>query len=248
VLCVRSLEVSCPEWSYNETLGNGPSNWGNLCPEYANCSLSQVQSPINLKHNREICGHVHDLEFNYSNIYDFSFVNRDFTVEAIHFDSTHAIFFHSNHYILQRIHFHAPAEHLIDGVQYPLEAHYVHSNENGALAVLTFLFNSCPHAVAESVLSTLVDYLPRISNPGSSTTVPMLDLSHLAVDDSGFYHYVGSTTTPPCVQNVDFIISKKAILIEPDIIEVFENVLDNARPLQQLNGRVVELYLGHDDG
>jgi carbonic anhydrase len=41
---------------------------------------------------------------------------------------------------LKQFHFHAPSEHLIQGTSYPMEAHFVHADKDGNLAVIAVMF------------------------------------------------------------------------------------------------------------
>ena len=41
---------------------------------------------------------------------------------------------------LKQFHFHSPSENKIDGKQYPLEAHLVHADKDGNLAVVAVMF------------------------------------------------------------------------------------------------------------
>ena len=44
-LAARAEEEE-PHWSYNETTPDGPSHWGHLAEEYAECDEGLKQSPI----------------------------------------------------------------------------------------------------------------------------------------------------------------------------------------------------------
>jgi hypothetical protein len=43
-------------------------------------------------------------------------------------------------YFLKQFHFHVPGEHKVNGIEYAAEAHFVHMNENGEIAVVGLLF------------------------------------------------------------------------------------------------------------
>jgi carbonic anhydrase len=41
---------------------------------------------------------------------------------------------------LLQFHFHTPSEHLLDGKPFPMEAHFVHVDSDGRLAVIGVMF------------------------------------------------------------------------------------------------------------
>ncbi|MBT1569831.1 carbonic anhydrase family protein, partial [Klebsiella pneumoniae] len=53
---------------------------------------------------------------------------------------------------LQQFHFHTPSENQIKGRQYPLEAHFVHANADGELAVISVMFDAGDQNAALSKL------------------------------------------------------------------------------------------------
>jgi carbonic anhydrase len=237
--------AQCPAWSFDDTLPNGPSNWGTLCPEYANCMLGQAQSPIDIVANLEISGKTNTITHKYSPMHNFTFIFEDYQYEA-RVPTTNNVFtfFGSVPYTLQDIHFHAPAEHLINGVQYPLEVHYVHMDASGNYAVVAFMYDSSSATpVSDVFLSTLLKYIPNIEEPNIPFQVPdTLDIQSQVNTASGFYHYEGSTTIPPCVPNVKWFVSTTPVQVDPIVLEEFTAGLNNARPVQLLNNRTVTSY------
>jgi len=49
---------------------------------------------------------------------------------------------------LVQYHFHAPSEHTVNGLQFPMEMHLVHTNAEGQLAVIGVLIIEGPHNAA----------------------------------------------------------------------------------------------------
>jgi len=55
-----------------------------------------------------------------------------------------------------------------------------------------------------------------------------------------FYTFPGSLTTPPCSENVTWLVLTKPMTLSKEQIEKFAAIYpDNARPVQPLNGRSV---------
>ena len=65
------------------------------------------------------------------------------------------------------------------------------------------------------------------------------------------YRYSGSLTTPPCSENVRWIVIAEPIEFSQEHIETFEKFYSgNNRPLQPHNGRalrLMEVHRGADD-
>ncbi|BFZ04456.1 hypothetical protein BsWGS_07495 [Bradybaena similaris] len=156
------------------------------------------------------------------------------------------------------------SEHQIDSRCYPMEMHIVHYNttypdvraaacEPGGLAVLAFLFKvtRCPNPA----YSQIVSKLEEITMPGLKTQITPAPLQNLLPKKLGqFYRYEGSLTTPPCNETVTWSVfaapipiserqiacfrSLKSLDINPETNDNFP-LVDNTRPPQSLNGRVV---------
>ncbi|GAU31796.1 hypothetical protein TSUD_22420 [Trifolium subterraneum] len=65
-----------------------------------------------------------------------------------------------------------------------------------------------------------------------------------------YYRYVGSLTTPPCTEGVIWNIIGKVRTLSKEQLKLLKAPLGvefqhNARPLQQLNGRKIEMYYSH---
>jgi len=59
---------------------------------------------------------------------------------------------------------------------------------------------------------------------------------------SGFYHYEGSHTTPPCFEGVQWFVARDPIAVSKSALSLYASFLNNSRPLQQLNGRSISVY------
>jgi carbonic anhydrase len=143
-------------------------------------------------------------------------------------------------YALLQFHFHAPSEHTVDGEHFPMEMHFVHQADDGSLAVVGVLI---VEGAENSGITPLWAHLPE--GPGAETTVevPAGFADHIFPEaGSGFYHYVGSLTTPPCSEGVQWFVRKTPTSLSTEQIAEFTTVYDhNNRPVQALNERA--LYL-----
>ena len=139
-------------------------------------------------------------------------------------------------YDLVTAHHHAPSEHLIDGKQYAAEMHLVHESAQGDLAVVARLFEfGDSNALIESFLEGAV------TNRILSAAHRPLHSRLLQPKVEEYYHYVGSTTTPPCIEPVEWLVIAETATIS---VAQFRALLSatggpNSRPAQALNGRTV---------
>lgn len=165
-------------------------------------------------------------------------------------------------YIFDHIHLHWPAEHLIDGVQFDLEMHFVFynskyknlqeaSNFPFGMLVLAVLF---VHTMSTrtNAFQYLAKSMKKIwEKPGRSVVVPEpLNLYHfLPYDHRQFYYYQGSLTTPHCLEFVHWFVMKNTNNIAyldyrhlTKLCDFQGEILgDTNREIQALNDRVVYL-------
>uniref|UniRef100_A0A5B7A4H8 Carbonic anhydrase n=1 Tax=Davidia involucrata TaxID=16924 RepID=A0A5B7A4H8_DAVIN len=89
----------------------------------------------------------------------------------------------------------------------------------------------------------------EIAHEKAEIAVGIFDLNLLkqSTPTHKFYRYHGSLTTPPCSESVIWNVLAKVKSISEEQLEALKAPLtsdckDNARPVQQLNGRRVEIY------
>jgi carbonic anhydrase len=92
--------------------------------------------------------------------------------------------------------------------------------------------------------------ISAITSPGNATLTGPLDFtaleSHLA--NNTIYRYIRSLTTPPCSENVDWIISSKSLYIDADTFKLVKSVLRfNARYTQNGLGQINLLQNAADE-
>lgn len=151
------------------------------------------------------------------------------------------------------------SEHTINGKTFPAELHLVHFNtkydtigdavaQEDGLAVLGIMLKIASED--NEKLSPIIDGLSTITHSGRKETLATpFALSDLLPDDvTTFYRYSGSLTTPTCNEVVTWTVFEDPITISNNQIEEFRKLLDDAenpivdnfRPVQPLNGRLLE--------
>jgi len=203
-----------------------------------------LQSPVNILSDETEAG-KHHIRFGEANEAE-EVANLGTTVE-LSFGRGSTTEFDGKVYELLQLHFHTPAEHLIDGITYPMEVHLVHRRPGSgafdppAYLVLALLVRmGAPNAF----LAEFLDAIP--TQPGEAVElhdVFLRDVSRPGVDfdNMHYYHYRGSLTTPPYTESVDWLIAKEIVEAGPAQIQRI-NLLegDNARHVQALYSREID--------
>lgn len=141
------------------------------------------------------------------------------------------------HFTLTQFHFHAASEHTIDGRHYPLEGHYVFRAQDGRLAVVGVMYEvGRPNAQAQAVLDSLAH---RKNAPHE------VDIDALLPKPRGYYHYLGSLTTPPLTENVEWYVLPAPVTMSQKQMDAFlAHYRHNNRNVQPRNGRPVVHFRG----
>jgi carbonic anhydrase len=138
-------------------------------------------------------------------------------------------------YQLEQFHFHSPSEHIINGKQYPLEAHFVHSStdpSNPARLVIAVLFEpGADHGP-----------LQTIWNADAQSSIH-LNVNDFLPETLESVHYEGSLTTPPYTGGVQWLIYTQPVSASEEQMQFLQFKLNgpNNREIQPLNGRTLRL-------
>ena len=137
----------------------------------------------------------------------------------------------------KQFHFHSPSENTINGQYYPLEAHFVHADQDGRLAVIGVMFEL---GEENSELAKLWKNMPEDSH-SQATLLKELSALNLMPKEKSYYRFNGSLTTPPCTEGVRWFVLKDTIKASKAQINKFRTVMgtDTNRPVQPINARVI---------
>ena len=219
-----------PHWGYEGEAG--PDRWATLSPEYGACS-GRNQSPINL--TGMVKAELKPLRFAY-NEDGYEVINNGHTIQ-VNFKAGSSISVDGTEFGLKQFHFHSPSEHRIDGRSYPLEAHLVHSDAEGNLAVISVVF---VEGRANPVVGAAWERMPKAAGDRKPLSAKVA-AAGLLPEKRDYYRYNGSLTTPPCTEGVRWLIMKEPMTVSKQQIEEFRGTLgfDNNRPLQPANARMI---------
>lgn len=220
--------AAAAHWDYKGA--TGPAAWGGLKPEFSLCSVGQRQSPIDIKGGLAV--DLEPVRFEYQ-ASRFGVVDNGHTVQ-VNLAGGNFIDVGGKRFELMQFHFHRPSEERIDGRQFEMSLHLVHKDDQGRLAVVALLFEKGP---ANPTLQKVWNNLPLERNEENAARAP-LELAALLPTDRRYFTYMGSLTTPPCSEGVQWIVMRQPVTLTPDQIEIFARIYPmNARPVQQAAGR-----------
>lgn len=230
-LCVSLAQADIKHWGYQ---GNeGPAQWGMLSPDYVMCERGRNQSPINIE--GALDAPLTPLIVDYS-AFGKNIVNNGHAIQ-VNFNPGNTLILDGGRFEMAQVHFHTPAENRIEGKSYPLEAHFVHADERGNLAVIGVMFTE---GRANAGLAALLPRMPEAPGDpiGLNADIKPTDLMPKSLS---YYRYSGSLTTPPCAEGVRWLILKMPVAASRAQIEAFEKIMkhETNRPIQPLNGRIV---------
>lgn len=237
-----------PHFGY--TCEDCPASWGNLDESFSTCSEGTSQSPVAFDTATAVKEQLPAL--------DPQFGPSTLEVErlAVNFEAfvepdSNFTFVGDKRFDLVQFHFHSKAEHVVNGERSPLELHFVHRADDGALAVIGVFIEEGAHFAP---FDPLIEVLPEVAMlaEGGHIEVHAVDVANLLPDSLRSFRYSGSTTTPPCVEPVNWILLDRTIQLSAEQIAAIQQTIrgfnsgfDNNRPIQELNGRII---LVDDDG
>jgi carbonic anhydrase len=219
-------------WSYEGE--GGPDNWGKLEGKYGTCSSGRRQSPIDIRDGIKV--DLEPISFNYKPM-QFSIVDNGHTVQVNVGDAS-SISVMGRTYNLVQFHFHRPAEEKIRGKSYDMVAHLVHKDDEGHLAVVAVLMEK--GGPEQQLIQVLWNHMP-LEREQEVSPAAIIDLNRLLPEKKAYYTYMGSLTTPPCTEDVLWMVLKQPVAISDQQVAIFSRLYkNNARPIQPANERLIK--------
>jgi len=172
-------------------------------------------------------------------------------------------------YKLQYFVTHTVSEHTVDGEHYDMEMQFVHTVADGSkfidhkILIVAVFFKTGVGQGSPNWLRTLAASVPKLAADASQAAP--LDFTEVAEsvmvgtlpqnakfkgfkpNYNNFMGYVGSLTTPPCTENVQWLVLANPIYAEQSELDAFKTLEGpNFRDIQPMNGRkVTKRYCGH---
>ncbi|AXK72171.1 carbonic anhydrase family protein [Lysobacter sp. TY2-98] len=225
-------EAKHGHWAY--TGREGPAHWASLEPGFATCGKGHSQSPINLAHAVDTA--LPPIDFDYRPD-GYRVVNNGHAIQVDFKPGSH-IRIDNTDFELKQVHFHVPSEHTVDGKRFPMEAHLVHADAQGRLAVVAVLFkDGANNAWLESIW-------PKVpAKAGGNAKLPTaVNAAALLPSGHDYYRYSGSLTTPPCSEQVRWLVLKQPVAASAKEVAFVHDAVgqNNNRPVQALGARTIQ--------
>lgn len=217
-------------WGYSGH--EGPENWAKLSADFSACT-GKNQSPINITGFTE--AELTPIEFNYKSGGN-EILNNGHTVQ-VNYEKGSNIKVDGNKFNLLQFHFHSPSENQINGKSFPLEAHLVHADENGNLAVVAVMFEQ---GAANAGLEKPWSKMPQKAGD-KNVLSEAVAVDGILPENRDYYRFNGSLTTPPCSEGVRWLVMKNPLSASKEQIDAFSHSLHgpNNRPIQTVNARLI---------
>lgn len=228
------------QFEYDQNAKNGPSNWGSISPDFSICNKGHHQSPINLVLNESTAdGLMPEVSLNES-VVEYAPSGGNFVLNCksgTGREHCSTITYYGERYHMIQAHFHSPSEHHIDGKEFPLEMHLVHTSENGdALLVLGILFE----------VGNFNEDVQKLLDSAIKMNKQVVDFPHFVQPGAGLCTYEGSLTTPPCTEGVHWLISNTVIQASLKQVGMYREMVNetlNDRPVQSYPDPQTKCYL-----
>ena len=243
LLCVSAITLSAcgaaeqskgkeKETTVQQDSKKDDAHWDYENQEAWNVESGKMQSPINLDSKSA------------EKMHDAGKVKLNYKTEAAYVeDNGHSIQaggegtaeINGRTFDFKQVHFHAESEHMLDGKHLPIEAHFVNASKSGRLAVVGVFFKEGKENEAFGKI------LSNVKKGEKSEAVQNVEFSSMIPKDTtDYYHYLGSLTTPPLSENVEWYVLKEPVEVSADQIEKFKSFYsNNNRKVQELNDRTI---------
>lgn len=226
----ESKEVTTEETSSNQKADQ--EHWNYDDQEAWRAEVGSMQSPINLK--------TEDTQ----KMQDAGKLKLDYQGEVTYIeDNGHSIqaggkgtaVINGRTFDFKQVHFHAESEHTMDGEHFPLEAHFVNVSKSGRIAVIGVFFKE---GKENDAFGEILGNTEKGKKTDSTVEVNLHEMLPANLND--YYHYLGSLTTPPLSENVEWYVLRNPVEVSAEQIKKFKTFYDaNNRDIQELGERTI---------
>lgn len=222
---------AAPHWTYEGK--EGPEHWAEIDKAYAACQQGHRQSPIDIRDAKP--ADLPPIQFDYKAT-PLHIINNGHTIQ-INYAPGSFITVGSKRYQLTQFHFHHPSEERINGKGFEMVAHLVHAGSDGRLLVVAVLLDP---GAEDQATASIWTHLPDHEGPEQKLDSISVDARALLPAERGYYMFTGSLTTPPCTEDVTWMVLKTPKHIAQAQADAFGKIFPHdARPTQPLYGRSV---------
>jgi len=215
-------------WGYSGAIG--PNHWSEVS---ATCGLGKAQSPINILHAEK--KPLPAITFAYHSS-PLKIINNGHTIQ-VNYAPGSSITVGDKTYELVQFHFHHLSETEINSRRSPMELHVVHQDKDGNLAVVVVLLNE---GHSNPMVNAVWSQLPQQEGQEIAPEHGEIDALNLLPANHRYYTFPGSLTTPPCSENVTWLVLATPMTLSKEQVAKFAAIYpNNARRVQPLYNRAV---------
>ncbi len=241
-----------PAWNHDPADDDlGPEGWGTVDASFDACLEGDEQSPIDIAETEP--ADLPPLTFDYAEA-PLVVENTGHVIEvAVPEDAGRALSIGDDVYTLVQYHVHAPSEHTLAGVEYDVEVHFVHRNEDDELAVVGVLLDQAapPSALLDVIMASApAESGEEVEVAEDRSPLELLPVGPTGAEISRYFTYPGSLTTPGCTEGVRWIVLKDTLGASATAVDRLHELIaafpgydgyqHNDRPTQPLNDREVQ--------
>jgi carbonic anhydrase len=209
----------------------GPTHWAELSPAWTTCGTGEIQSPVDLTRLAFHPRSGRKLSIDYDAKTTGEIFNNGHTIE-VETEGVNRLTLDGVEYELSQFHFHTASEHRVFGRGYDMELHLVHTSAAGTNAVVGVFLK---RGRSSRALAPIFASLPNDINVHHVLASPF-DPAAFLPESRAHYRYVGSLTTPPCTEGVEWVLMRDPVTVsDEDMAQFAERIHFNARPVQRRN-------------
>ena len=237
IFLATTIPMQSMAWTYEE-------EWDGMCRQGAK------QSPIDLPafEDEQIETVPYHVQIRYPRkVVGVKCINNHHGSPQLNYPAGIECLFRQKSYFLKQIHFHTPSEHALQAHFADMEMHSVHQSEDGDLLVLAHFMKSGSR-VKNSLLETALQHASEYEHAPEDGVECQVDMGDVLDLNQRWLYYVGSLTTPPCSEDVTWLLSSKTLRVSEHQVLRMQRFRSqgaslslNARKLQPLHGRRVQL-------
>jgi carbonic anhydrase len=263
----RKDPMSHHHWSY-ESGETGPENWGKLSKENTLCTNGKQQSPINIEKGIQVDlpalsfdykpsqlaieDNGHTIMVKYSEGSNLSVQGKQYRLVQFHFHHPSEEMVDGKRFdmVAHLVHQHFDGSLLVLAV-------FMNADKNSATLAVNHqeegpeskvnpqkskqASNTLVSNFENSLFQQILNNVPLVRNITETPPGVMIDINHILPKNLTYYTYMGSLTTPPCTENVTWIVLKEPVILSQQQVENFGLIYsNNARPIQPKHDRLIK--------
>lgn len=218
-------------WAYAGD--GGPAQWALLRPEYHLCDQGTRQAPIDVRD--PVAVDLPPLAFDYQPSL-FRLSDRGHSLHLVVGENRLRLL--GRDYLLLETVFHHPGEVAVRGEQTPMAVHLHHRADDGRLLIVVVPLQT---GTENPAVQIALNHLPLERHLSVEPPDTAIDLGDLLPSELSYATFMGSLSTPPCTEGVQWIVLKQAVTVSAEQLAIFaRRYPNNARPLQPAHGRLIK--------